>query len=171
MGIQTVINRVQGFGIQGELYDNSPVRAQPFNILSADEAYNVFGRAFSVLSEGVAQAGNPTGTAVFAGILSNPKASKLSGVFGNPLAPSLTLANNEAAELVNLGCVVVSLPASAAIGDLVVYDNVTGELSTITPGSALPIGTSSAYAVVDRFSTTGASLAVIRLTATPQIPV
>jgi len=171
MGIQTVVNVTQGFGIIGERYDNSPVRSQPFMLNSASAANNVFGRAFTVLSEGVARAGNPGGTNVFAGILVNPKSHALLGSASNTLAASLTLANNVTAEIANMGCFVVTLPtASSPIGNLVIYDNTTGVLETIAPGADLPVGKSSAYAVVDRFDITS-GLAVIRMTTIPEIPV
>jgi hypothetical protein len=171
MGIQTSVNFVQGFGVPGELYDNGTVRCEPFSLLSADPTTNIFGTAFTILSEGVAQSGNPLGTAVFAGIMANPKAVKSVGIIGNPLAPTLTVPNNVIVEMLNMGCVIVQLPAAAAIGDLVLYDNITGALETVAPGTALPVGKSSAYAVVDRYTVSGAGLAVIRLTTTPEIPV
>lgn len=169
MAFQTAVQFFQGLGIPGELYDDGPHRAQPYTLVSADATYNVFGRAFSITSEGIAAAGN-TGSAVFAGILINPKTSALIGDSTGTLNPSLTLPNNAVAQLLIEGAIVVSLPAAAAIGDLVIYDNTTGALSTITPATALPMGKSSAFAVVDRFTVSGAGLAVIRVLDVPKIP-
>lgn len=160
-----------GFGVPGELYDSGPVRAQPFTLDSVLASYNVFGRAFTVVSEGIAQAGNPTGTAVFAGILVAPKTQASYGSASGTLAPTLTLANNVEAELLTMGSIVVTLPAAADIGDLVIFDNTTGALETIAPGDALPALKTFANAIVDRFTVTDAGLAVIKLTDAPVAPV
>jgi hypothetical protein len=165
MGFQTSIAALPGLGVIGELYVDSPRRAQSFILNSVSAAYNVFGRGFSKTSEGVAAAGN-TGSAVFAGILVNPKSKVSRGVSNDPIAPSLTLNNYEQGDLLTMGSVIVTLPASAALGDLVVYDNTTGVLSTITPSTTLPVGKSPAYAYVDYFTVTAAGLAVITLSPT-----
>lgn len=169
MAFQSTVSLNQGFGVIGELFDNGPSRAQPYTLVSASAAYNVFGSAFTITSQGVAAAGN-TGTAVFAGILGNPKTNPLFGAGGIPLNPSLTLPNYSIGELIFEGEMIVTLPGAAAIGDLVIYDNTTGVLSTITPVTALPMGKSSAHAVVSRYTVTGAGLAVIRLLNAPIIP-
>lgn len=169
MVFQQAVQFFMGLGVPGELYDDGPHRALPYTLVSADATYNVFGRAFSVTSEGIAAAGN-TGTAVFAGILINPKSAALLGDSTGTLTSSLALPNNALGQLLIEGEIVVTLPAAAAIGDLVIYDNTTGILSTITPATALPVGKSSAYAVVDRFTVSGAGLAVIRVLDVPKIP-
>lgn len=169
MTVQSTVNLYPGFGVAGALYDDGPRRVQPFTLNSADASYNVFGRAFTVLSEGVAQAGNPGGSNIFAGILVNPKAAPLFGTSSGALFPSLTLPNYSPAELLREGSIVVALAAAAAIGDVVIYDNTTGILATIAPGVALPSGKSNAYAYVDRFTVTAAGLAVITLLRTPAL--
>lgn len=171
MGYQSAVFMQTGFGVPGELYDSGPVRAQPFTLVSASAAYNVFGRAFTVVSEGIAQAGNPDGDAVFAGILVAPKTQASYGSGSGTLAPTLTLANNAMAECLTMGSIVVSLPASCNIGDLVIFDNTTGALSTIAPDAALPSGKTFANAVVDRFTPTASGLAVIKVTDAPVAPV
>lgn len=180
MPFQSSVAFKAGFGVQGELYDDSAVRAEPFLLNSANAAYNIIGAtAYSIVSDGIAAAGN-TGTQVYAGILANPKNHALRGALGDPLAPSLVLPNNAEASLVNMGCMVVLLPLPSPgqinVGDLVIFDNTTGALSTITPATALPVGKSPAYAVVDRYTPNAATgvgqfgLAVIRITDTPKIP-
>jgi hypothetical protein len=167
---QTSVPFNQALGVVGELYDTSPVRSQPYTLVSASAAYNVFGRAFSITGEGTCAAGN-SGTAQFAGILCNPKVGALLGDGTLPLNPSLTLPNGAIGELITMGCMIVTLGASAAIGDLVVYDNTTGVLETIAPDANLPVGKSFAYAQVDRFTVSAAGLAVIMITKIPPIPV
>lgn len=162
---QSTVSLNQGFGVPGELFNDGPRRAQSFIINSALASYNVFGRGFSITAEGKAAAGN-SGTAQFAGILVNPKGSASRGDGTDPLNPTLTIQNQAQGECLTMGSIVVSLPATAAIGDLVVYDDTTGILSTITPSTPLPAGKSPAYARVDYFTVSGAGLAVITLDPT-----
>jgi len=174
MAFQSTVYSQQGFGVVGEIFDNGPVRAEPFIINSASAANNVFGRAFSITAEVVVSAGNPSGNKVFAGILINPKGSSSNGTTSSPLAATLTLPNYSIGEICNMGSIVVTLGAAANIGDLVIFDNTTGVLETIAPGADLPSGKSPAYAVVDRFTqglSSPGGLAVIRVTTTPEIPV
>lgn len=159
MGFQSTVSLNQGFGVVGELVFDGPVRAEPFILNSADAAYNVVGRAFTVTSQGVAAAG---GTGAFAGIMVNPKHYASYGTTaGGTLAPTLTLANNATAEMLRMGEIIVSLPGAAAIGDAVKYNTTTGVLGTGAPGAgeaAVP------NAKVSRFTVSGAGLAVIVLT-------
>ena len=164
MGFQSVVSIQQGFGVPGELFDDSPVRSAAWTLNSALQSYNIIGAtAYTVISQGFAQAGNPGGTFVFAGILVDPKVYALNGAGGNPLAPSLTLNNFTNAELLTMGHIIVTLPAAAAIGDWVIFDNTTGALSTVVPGTSLPSGKSWANAVVYLYTVTGAGLAVIEV--------
>lgn len=168
MTFQSAVSLEQGFGVVGELFDNGPHRAEPFILQSIDPADNIFGRAFTILSEGVVRAG---GIGLFGGFLVNPKGSTSFGtVAGGTLAPTLTLANEVVGEILNMGCIIVELPVGAAIGDLVVYDNVTGALDTVVPAGPLPVGFQFAHAVVDRFTVSTAGLAVIRVTDVPVVP-
>lgn len=170
MTYQTTVGLGIGLGVIGELYVQSPVRAQSYILNSVSAAYNVFGRGFTKQAEGIAQAGG-SGAFGFAGILSNPKGSALYGLAGAPLSPNLVLPNNAQGELVTMGSVIVTLAAAAAIGDLVVMDNTTGVLATIAPGAALPTGTTFCKAFVDFFTVTVAGLAVITLNPVMTIPV
>lgn len=168
MGFQTAVDLNQGFGVIGEIFDSGPHRAQPFIIDSTDPANNVFGRAFTVLSEGKAAAGAEGGS--FAGILINPKAHASYGTAaGGPLAPTLTLADNVVGELLSEGSIIVTLPAAAAIGDLVYFTDATGVLTTIAPGGVAPANSTLIEgAYVDRFTVADAGLAVITLAGSPR---
>ncbi len=168
MSFQSAVNFYQGAGVIGDKYADGPWRAQSYTLESADAAYNVFGRAFTIVAQGFVEAG---GTGVFAGILANPKQNTLQGTAaGGSLAPSLTLPNYAQADIVSEGSIFVTLPGAAAIGDLVVYHTTTGVLDTISPGDPLPASHAFAQAVVDYFTVTGEGLAVITLTPTLVIP-
>jgi hypothetical protein len=165
MAFQQTVSLKQGFGVVGGIYADSPSRVETFNILSGDPANNIFGRGFTVLSEGVAQAG---GTGIFAGFLVNTKLNASTGtVSGGPLASTLTLPNNVVAEFLTMGIITVALPSAANIGDYVYYNTATGALTTQAPGSAPAVGTAFAHAVVDYFTVTQAGLAVIKVTTVP----
>jgi hypothetical protein len=181
---QTTVFFRQGFGVVGEVFDNGPSRVQSYTLDSASAAYNVFGVGFSVLGSttpsggqanmNTAQAGNPSTSAVFAGILISPKNSPLYGDGVNPLNPSLTLPNNVQGQLLIEGAVVVAFAAAAAIGNWVVYDQTTGALATVAPGASLPTGKSWAYAYVDNYPVVlngGQYIGVIRVGVYTGIPV
>lgn len=164
MAFQSSVSANQGFGVVGEIFDNGPHRVQPWTLRSDSAADNVFGRAFTVLSEGVAEAGKD-GAQVFAGILVSPKEHALTG---SGLSPSLTLPNETIASLLSEGSVVVTLAATANIGDAVCYTNATGVLVTVAPGGAVPANhTLIPGAYVDRVTpnplVAGATLAVVTL--------
>jgi hypothetical protein len=67
MGFQAAVNLYRGFGIVGEKFSDAPAIATSY-ILNGTQP-NQFGNAFTLVSEGVAQAG---GDGVFVGILVNP---------------------------------------------------------------------------------------------------
>lgn len=165
---QAPVQFFSGFGVPGEFYDDGPQRTEPFLLQSSDATQNLFGRAYTVVSQGIAQVGNPTTTGIFAGYLVNPKAHASFGTLsGGPLAATLALQNNVDAEFCIFGSIIVSLPASANIGDHVVYDNTTGALSTVAPNVSIPSGKSDGFATVRRFTISGSSLAVIDINYTP----
>lgn len=161
MAFQSTVSFNQGLGVVGERYADSPMRAQSWILRSADATYNVFGRAFTVVSEGVAAAG---GAGVFAGILADPKQHALNGTLaGGTLAPSLVLPNETQADIMSMGSIIVALPAAANIGDLVVYNTTTGILATVAPGATMPANSAFAQAAVSYFTVAAAGLAVITL--------
>lgn len=166
-GFQQSVQVYAGGGVPGEMFSDYPRRAQTFEINSASAAYNIIGATcFTVSSEGVAQAGNGSSFKSFAGFLFNPKVYALQGVTGNTLGATMTLPNFVIGEFMTEGNLWVTLPAAANIGDLVIYDNVTGAISTITPTTALPSGKTFANAMVDYFTVpSGGGLAVIAINA------
>src|ERR1700728_2087215 len=165
MGFQTNVFLLTGQGVPGDPYADYPKRAQTFTINSASAAYNIIGATcFTVLSQGFAQAGNGSSNFGFAGFLFNPKVYSLQGTTnGGTLAPSMTLPNFALGEFMTEGTLWVTLPNTANIGDIVVYDNVTGAIESISPTTALPTGKTFANAMVDYFTVTAAGLAVITI--------
>ena len=163
MSFQSSVFIQMAAGVPGEQYSDGPWRAQSYQINSALASYNNIGEsACTITSQGVCQAGSG-GTLGFAGILVDPKNIALFGVGGIPLNPTLNVPDFTQVECATMGSYWVTLPAAAAIGDLVIYDNTTGALETIAPAAALPVGKTFANAFVDYFTVTVAGLAVITL--------
>jgi hypothetical protein len=128
MGFQAAVNLYRGFGIVGEKFSDAPAIATSY-ILNGTQP-NQFGNAFTLVSEGVAQAG---GDGVFVGILVNPKAHILTGTAGDPLAPSLILPNQTQADLATRGQYIDTLSNAGNIGDLVAYSTTDGSLQSVAP--------------------------------------
>lgn len=164
MTFQTTVSRFSGFGVPGELYNDSPTRSQSYILNSTSSSLNIIGSTvFTVVSEGIAEAG---GTGAFAGFLVDPKQYALFASGGQTLTPTLVLPNNTQADLLSMGTIVVTLPAAAAIGDVVIYNTTTGAISTVTPGTSPGSGNAYANAFVDYYTVTGAGLAVITVNPT-----
>lgn len=164
MAFQSTVNFFQGSGVPGQIYLDDPHRAESFILESALASYNIVGATvYTVVSEGIAQAG---GTGAFAGFLVDPQQYALFGVNNQPLQPTLVLPNEIQADLLSMGTIFVTLPAAAAIGDVVIYNNTTGAISTITPGTAVPVGSSYANAFVSYKTVSGAGLGIITVNPT-----
>lgn len=170
MPFQSAIGANLGFGVIGELTHEGPLRANPGVLGSPDAANNVFGRAFTrVIATGRYEAGKPTGaTQPFMGIMCNPKAAVLNGtVAGGSLASSLTLPNGAVSEFMEMGHILIQVPAACAIGDEVIFADATGILATVAPGVAAGAGnTKIANMVITRFvpDAVGVQLAVAKIT-------
>ena len=172
MSFQSTVSVIQGFGVPGELFTAAPYMAQPFTIVSGSAAYNIIGATCcTITSQGVCEAG-AGGDFGFAGFLVDPKDIALFGAGGIPLNPTLTVPNQTQVECLTMGVIIVTLPAAAAIGDYVVFDNTTGAISTITPSTPLASGTTFANAIVSYFTQgiAGSALAVVSVNPTYIIP-
>jgi len=129
MTFQSTVRAVLADGIAGEIAFEGPLRAASYIIRTPSAANNVIGRAMTLVSEGVASVG---GTGKFVGILANPKSYASGGTSaGGPLAPTMTLPNEGQVEAVDMGIMFTNLTAAANIGDKLVYDNTTGEITPL----------------------------------------
>lgn len=141
-GFQSAVNIFTALGIPGELSFTGSRRSKSYVLYSAGVA-NLVGNAFTITGEGnVTPAANssvsPTaqvgGSGVFAGILYNPKQyASFGNTVNGPLGPTLSLPDYSEGELLEMGEIFVYLPGPANIGDLVIYDTSTGNLSSIPP--------------------------------------
>ena len=103
---------------------------------------------------------------VFAGILANSKQNALYGTSaGGTLAATLNILDKAQADVLEMGEIVLYSNTACDIGDTLVYNIITGAISTVAPGAtpganlrAVPNG------VVSRLSTAAAGMIVGRLT-------
>ena len=161
----------QAAGVPGEIYDSSPSRVLPYALSPANTQPNIIGATAYTqdASTGFALVGQ-SGTNVYLGILITPKEHASFGTSGGgPFAPTLTLPNGVTAAFMTMGRVFVTLGASANVGDYVIFDNITGTLTSVAPGVDLPGGKSWANASVLWYDRTGSGLAVIEMTTAAPI--
>jgi len=162
---QSTVNVNLGFGIPGELIVDGPQRVDS---LTLDGTGGTIALAFTKSSTtNIATQGGAivAGTNLFAGILVNPKAYASFGAASAPLDPTLFLGPNTQGEFLTMGTIVVTLVGAAEIGDLVQYQESTGILSAITPGTSPATGYALVpNAVVWNYAQTATGLAAIRLT-------
>ena len=103
---------------------------------------------------------------VFAGILANSKQNALYGTSaGGTLAATQNILDKAQADVLEMGEIVLYSNTACSIGDTLVYNIITGAISTVAPGAtpganlrAVPNG------VVSRLNTAAAGMIVGRLT-------
>lgn len=118
----------------------------------------------TVASTTITGASGPITT--FGGILANAKQNALFGTSaGGTLAPTLNVPDKAQADILEMGEMVLYSNTACSIYDTLVYNIITGAISTVAPGAtpganlrAVPNG------VVSRFNTAAAGLIVGRLT-------
>jgi hypothetical protein len=164
MSFQSNVQILQGAGVPGEQYSDSPWVAQSYTINSTSAANNIIGSTVcSISSQGFCQAGNVGAAYVIAGLLVDPKNVALFGTGGIPLSPTLTVPNFTQVECATEGSFWVHLGAAANIGDWLIYDETTGLLASVAPGTSLPSNKQWANGTVSYSTVSGAGLAVVTL--------
>jgi hypothetical protein len=102
---------------------------------------------------------------VFAGILLQPKAASSAGGSTGSLSTTFNLLEDGYGTLGTQGAFFISVPAACAIGDHVIFNNTTGALSTVTPATAAPGGsTKIPNARISYFALSAAGIAVVKIT-------
>lgn len=130
---QTTVNLTQAFGVPGEIVYDGPIISKPWQLISTPQLNVIGATAYTIntpatdTASGIAQAG---GTGIFCGVLACPKSY---ANFSGSLSPTLTLGDDTVAELVTTGQMLLTLANASNPGDLVVFDQTTGALSTV-PG-------------------------------------
>lgn len=168
MTFQTKINIEQGFGVPGDIHLDSPMRAESLVIDSKGAQKNLVGYAYTKdTATNIAQVGGSVASGrIFAGILANSKAYPLYPSEEGTLAPSLALPDHVRGDFVTMGDVVIRIKGTAKIGDFVVFDSTTGEISAVADKSNLGGKQLVPNAVIYRYPVTNSEggLTVVRLT-------
>lgn len=129
-----VLNKALGTGVAGEFYSTEPQRTRGKILVSATEALNLIAVAVTHVANEEDQVG-VAASAVFAGIIGSPKSLQRVGLDAQTVIP-----NGTVIECVLQGYLVVNLPAAAAIGDFVYFNDTTGLLTTVAPATIPPAG-------------------------------
>jgi hypothetical protein len=102
---------------------------------------------------------------VLAGVMVNPKDKSLTGTLSGTLTPTLAVADASQSSFLTMGTIVIASATAAAIGDVIVYNVITGQLSAVRPGAAY--GNTNALlpnTVIYQYPTSVAGLTAARLT-------
>lgn len=132
--VQTVVNKRQAFGVEGSVYDQSPVRAAAY---VAGEGVTI-GRVCT-LDASAPETANLAGTGVFAGIAINHLEY---ANYGN-LNASMTLPAGAQVTCATFGHIVVRSATAFQVGYGAIYDTTTGVISAVedvTADGAVPEG-------------------------------
>lgn len=167
MALQSVVRAEQTTGLPGEFAREGPTRAAPWILLSTPES-NVFGHAFTQVSDGNAQVGGDiSGGVPFVGIMGRPKEHALVGVGTSSLTATDVLADGIVAQMISMGIIYVQLvddggqAVAGDVGTALFFDDTTGAISAGTAGggqSVIP----NAQIVLEDVAVDG--LAIIQLT-------
>lgn len=125
--VQTSINKNQAFGVEGSIYDQSPVRAKAY---TAGTGGVVIGKVCTADDDAPAIA-NKGGSDVFIGIAINHLEYARNG-----LAASLELPAGAQVTCATFGHVVVRSATAFKIGYDAIYDTTTGAISGVADASA-----------------------------------
>lgn len=116
---QSEVRYRQGYGVVGEVSHDGPKRAKPGVLKSASEKNNVWGRVFTLNSDGeTVRAG---GDGFFWGIFANPKTGVFTGRVGDDPAQYIA-PNGVVGEFVDMGEIIV------AVTEAIDYDEPVGYL-------------------------------------------
>lgn len=143
MAFQSAVRNRIANGIPGELAFDGPLRADPAVVNTTPETNNVFGRAFTLVTNPdpvaqestIVQAG---GTGVFYGLLSNPKEHV--NMSGSAYTAEFYLRNSRVASFVKMGRIYVDFDIAATPGMQVAFNNTTGALVPIAAGGSAGAG-------------------------------
>lgn len=140
MSFQSAVRFDQGYGIPGEFAFDGPKRSERGILRTTAPVNNVFGRLFTMDSAlpGIWRAGDPTSNGDRMGIMTSPKQHASYGTaVGGPLAPTLTLANEQNVEISTMGQIIcVARDAGNLVGNIVRFVLATGEIVTVPAGTA-----------------------------------
>ena len=119
---QTTVNTKLAFGVQGEFYDSSVKRVTP-HILKAAA---VIGGPAWVDANGKASATGGASGEKFVGIFVSPKEYTNYGAIGATGGETLALGTGDAAQVADIGHIIVKVGQAVNVGDPVYYSAASG---------------------------------------------
>lgn len=134
--VQTVVNKKQAFGVEGSVYDQSPIRAQDY---VAGTGGVTVGRVCTI-DDDAPEIANLGGSDVFGGIAIN----HLEYANYSNLTASMSVPAGEQVTLATFGHIVVRSATSFKIGYYAIYNKTTGAIS----GAADVSDVAEGYAVI-----------------------
>lgn len=129
MAFQTSVKQFLAVGVNGDFYDESPRRTDPYTIKSATAGS--IGCAYTVDSTDPSKA-NLGGSGVFAGIAVNSKEFVIQGI-----TASQAFKQYDEAELCTMGRIWLSIAGDVSVGDAAFFNTTTGVITAGTSGATV----------------------------------
>lgn len=178
---QSTVRTIQGFGVVGDIYSNSPLRVVTGTLAGAADVGRMLFTVAGVADPGgtgqnsllqVAQLAGAVDTSRLFGVLVNSKEYVLNGDGTSPLNPSLTVHAGVVVDAVQEGEVVISLPAGPYVpGWSVLIKSADGTFDAVAPGTTpIPAGYQNGYGIITRLipnANPGPQLAVVHFNLPP----
>ena len=129
MAFQTSVKQFLAVGVNGDFYDESPRRTDPYTIKS--ESAGSIGCAYTVDSTDPSKA-NLGGSGVFAGIAVNSKEFVIQGI-----TASQAFKQYDEAELCTMGRIWLSIAGDVSVGDAAYFNTTTGVITAAASGETV----------------------------------
>lgn len=148
MAFQTSVKQKLAVGVNGDFYDNSPRRVDPYTIVS--QSAGAIGKAYTIDATDSSKV-VLGGSGVFAGIAVNSKEFVRNG-----LGASQEFTQYDECELCTMGRIWLSIADTVAVGKAAFFNTTTGAIIAGTSGSSVEGYTEiagSKFVLVDGTST------------------
>ena len=129
MAFQTSVNQKLAVGVNGDFYDNSPRRVDPYTIISSSAGS--IGKAYTIDSTDPTKV-NLGGAGVFAGIAVNSKEFVRNG-----LGATQDFVQYQEAELCTMGRIWLSIAADVTVGMAAYFNTTTGAIVAAASGETI----------------------------------
>lgn len=129
MAFQTSVNQKLAVGVNGDFYDNSPRRVDPYTIISSSAGS--IGKAYTIDSTDPSKV-NLGGAGVFAGIAVNSKEFVRNG-----LGATQDFVRYQEAELCTMGRIWLSIAADVTVGMAAYFNTTTGAIVAAASGETI----------------------------------
>ncbi len=129
MAFQTSVKQFLAVGVNGDFYDESPRRTDPYTIASSSAG--AIGLAYTIDSTDPSKV-NLGGEGVFAGIAVNSKEFVVQGI-----GASQAFKQYDEAELCTMGRIWLSIAGNVSVGDAAYFNTTTGAITAAASGETI----------------------------------